>query len=538
MSSADHRMVGTPTTRDVCGCGAGAAPELVWKCKTCKKDVTFGGGELSEEASQRVEERLNQLIQPCSDTLKNLAVLLVRGESSAGAEGASQPTIAEYKDAQKAAVQALTQVFGAFFEDDIANLRKKQETERRHAERKHLMDELASTESEYVADLQTLLDVWMPAVTEGKFFDAKQEALIFNMIKQIMHLSMEFSAVFSDTASKPEDEQRLGEALMKKVPFLRLYVEQTSGLCNVTEIVNEAAKSRRFQAMQRTVSADPRVKGLDLMSFLIMPMQRLARYPLLIQSLLKCTEETHPDYQSLAQVLAELRKVVAQVNDLSKLRMSLSVFSQLQHRMTWSSKSVDFVLSGAMHLCNEDASWELCKRRNEHTVVMKGNHILMTSLLVVLMEKDQEKKKMHEKKMFFPQELEILPEDHDAPNVLKINVRRIRKEYIEDKKASFATRRMNRSCSVSSGTPGAPFPFLQSTSGPSKAPKYVLHVNCKDFLDMQSWIMRFKDMIDAAQPEPPPLYPWNPKARANGIRRTTTATRNLNTSHNTIPLVC
>jgi len=530
-----HSVAKNPSSPSVCSCGASEIhPELVWKCSKCQKDTKLASG-LPEDVCNRTEERLNKLMLLCGDSIKNMGALIIRGATSGTTEGVVEPTIEEYKEAQKAAVEALTKAFGSFFEEDIAILRKNQEQERRRKERKHLVDELANTEKDYRDDMQTILDVWIPAVSEGKFFDSRQESMVFNMIKQISHLSNEFSTVFSSIADKPEDEQKLGEALLNRVPFLRLYVEQTSSFDKVTEIVNEALKNRRFQEMQRNLASNPRVKGLDLLGFLVMPMQRLARYPLLIQSILKCTDESHPDYPSLVLVLQELRKVVAEINDLSKLRMSLPVFSRLQHVMTWTSKSVDFVLSGAVHLCSEDASWELRKYKSEHTVVMKGNFILLTSLLVVLIEKGSDKNKLHEKKMFFPQELEILPEDRDSPNTLKILVRRIRKEYVEDKKPAVATRRLNRSCSVSSSQPlGAFLPEPELVSN-KKTPKYVLCINCLDFLDMQSWIMRFKDFIDDALPRPSPLYPWNSKNRINGVRHTA-GTKRLGASASLVTL--
>jgi len=214
------------------------------------------------------------------------------------------------------------------------------------------------------------------------------------------------------------------------------------------------------------------------------------------------------------------------VNDLSKLRMSVSLFSSLQQTMVWSSRPVDLVLTGALIQCNEDANWELRRFRNEHSVVMKGNHLLLTNILVMLMENNSSDQKLHEKKMFYPQELELQPEDHDAPNVVKINVHRIQKEYAEERKAAIATRRMNRSLSVSLDSPAGLFP-LTTVDALKKTPKYVLYVNCKDFLEMQSWTTHFKDLIDSALPMPCPLYPLNTKTRTNGIRRTAGTQRTL-----------
>lgn len=42
-------------------------------------------------------------------------------------------------------------------------------------------------------------------------------------------------------------------------------------------------ESEDFRALGRRCQADPRTKGMPLSSFLIKPMQRITKYPLLIQ---------------------------------------------------------------------------------------------------------------------------------------------------------------------------------------------------------------------------------------------------------------
>jgi hypothetical protein len=52
----------------------------------------------------------------------------------------------------------------------------------------------------------------------------------------------------------------------------------------------------------------------DLKSVLIKPVQRILKYPLLLQELLKNTSETHPDKVTLQQAIHVMNEV-AQVNE-------------------------------------------------------------------------------------------------------------------------------------------------------------------------------------------------------------------------------
>ncbi len=49
----------------------------------------------------------------------------------------------------------------------------------------------------------------------------------------------------------------------------------------------------------------PESRKLDLDSLLIMPVQRIPRYKLLFEELLKHTDDTHPDYKDLVSCLGK-----------------------------------------------------------------------------------------------------------------------------------------------------------------------------------------------------------------------------------------
>lgn len=399
--SDETTSAATATEHCACACAVPAL-ELSLCCSACHHDL--------DPAS-----RIQTLVGPCRAALESMLQLLAEGtsgSSSDGSDGAKQGrvTVARYREVAQKAVKSLDAAFGAFFEPEIAAARAAEQQERRRVERAHLVRELASTEAEYHADMQTVLELWMPALEHGGFFEGgRQLSTIFLNVPQIVFLSNELAKALADAAAKPDAEQDVGAVLLRKVPFLRMYVEQCCGFAAVTELVNRAALSPRFAALQRQVAADPRAKGLDLLGFLIKPTQRLTRYPLLLQSIIKCTDPAHRDYPSLVKALDGVRKVLAEVNENSKLRTSLSLFARLQARMVWTSRPIDFVLTRALLICSEGAAWELRKYKNEQSVVLRGNHIIMTNMFTVLTEVNADSTKQHERKTLYPQELAILP---------------------------------------------------------------------------------------------------------------------------------
>jgi SH3 domain-containing guanine exchange factor len=58
----------------------------------------------------------------------------------------------------------------------------------------------------------------------------------------------------------------------------------------------------------------PECRNLQLLDFLITPLQRITRYPLLLQTLLSKTPIQHPEYEEIKGLLEKMKEVVALVN--------------------------------------------------------------------------------------------------------------------------------------------------------------------------------------------------------------------------------
>lgn len=74
-------------------------------------------------------------------------------------------------------------------------------------------------------------------------------------------------------------------------------------------------------------------QGLHLGALLILPIQRIPRYVLLLQDLLRHTESGHPDHADLVQALKDMRQVADYINEKKREAEALNLVVRIQERI-------------------------------------------------------------------------------------------------------------------------------------------------------------------------------------------------------------
>jgi hypothetical protein len=67
--------------------------------------------------------------------------------------------------------------------------------------------------------------------------------------------------------------------------------------------ITELEKRGLFAQFLEAALQRPECDGLDVLALLITPVQRILRYKLFLEDLIKCTPESHTDYKNLDLVL-------------------------------------------------------------------------------------------------------------------------------------------------------------------------------------------------------------------------------------------
>ena len=128
----------------------------------------------------------------------------------------------------------------------------------------------------------------------------------------------------------------MGALFKTFVPFLKMYTQYVNNHEGASRTLNEmiVKKRKKFVPFCETAGADPRCKGNALQSLLIMPVQRVPRYKLLLQELIKNFEEDHPDHATLLSAYADTDKVAAHINEALRRQQNQADLMSLQAQFT------------------------------------------------------------------------------------------------------------------------------------------------------------------------------------------------------------
>ncbi|XP_032209058.1 intersectin-2 isoform X4 [Mustela erminea] len=199
---------------------------------------------------------------------------------------------------------------------DLQSLDTMQPGERK---RQGYIHELIRTEERYVDDLQLVVEVFQKRMVESGFLTEGEMALIFVNWKELIMCNtklLKALRVRKKTGGEKMPVQTIGDILAAELSHMQAYIRFCSCQLNGAALLQQKTdEDTEFKEFLKKLASDPRCKGMPLSSFLLKPMQRITRYPLLIRSILENTLENHVDHSSLKLALERAEELCSQVNE-------------------------------------------------------------------------------------------------------------------------------------------------------------------------------------------------------------------------------
>ncbi len=197
-------------------------------------------------------------------------------------------------------------------------------TDEREKKRQEVISEIMYTERDFVKDLEYLRDFWMRPLRAANppqsspIPEHRREKFIrtvFSNCLEILAVNSKFAESLSARQRENPVVKNIGDIFLQWVPrfdpFIKYGANQMYG-----KFEFEKEKSQN-QAFSRFVDETERMKEsrkLELNGYLTKPTTRLARYPLLLDNVLKYTKDDDPDKQDIPVAIALIKDFLTRVN--------------------------------------------------------------------------------------------------------------------------------------------------------------------------------------------------------------------------------
>ncbi|XP_077588195.1 rho guanine nucleotide exchange factor TIAM2 [Stigmatopora nigra] len=271
-----------------------------------------------------------------------------------------------------------------------------------------VIQELVDTEKSYVKDLSCLFEIYLKPLQNETFLTLDEMESLFGSLPEML----DFQKVFLQTleeriASSPDFSTLETPSQFKKLLFslggsflyyadhFKLY----SGFCanhiKVQKVLERAKTDRAFKEFLDARNPTKQHSS-TLESYLIKPVQRVLKYPLLLRELVSLTDANSEEHFHLTEALRAMEKVASHINEMQKIYEDYgAVFDQLVTERSGHDREVteismgEFLLHSTAVWLNPHPSLGRMRKDPEMTVF-----VFKKAVILVYRENNKLKKKM------------------------------------------------------------------------------------------------------------------------------------------------
>ncbi|KAJ3049574.1 Pleckstrin y domain-containing G member 1 [Rhizophlyctis rosea] len=198
--------------------------------------------------------------------------------------------------------------------------------DRKLVKRVHVMRELRDSERLYVADLRTLVESCFDRLNAASWLPSEKRFMLMRNANELYKFQQEFLTELEEALAKVssvleslapvgqiETPIPVAEVFLKMREKFNVYKDYCTQHDGAIKILTEYEKRPEMISFLQEFRGTAHTK-LDLKDYLIKPVQRLCRYPLLLQELIKNTEPDAADYVDLLSAYSVMQEVVVDID--------------------------------------------------------------------------------------------------------------------------------------------------------------------------------------------------------------------------------
>uniref|UniRef100_A0A8C7U2P2 Phosphatidylinositol 3,4,5-trisphosphate-dependent Rac exchanger 1 protein n=1 Tax=Oncorhynchus mykiss TaxID=8022 RepID=A0A8C7U2P2_ONCMY len=200
-----------------------------------------------------------------------------------------------------------------------------------------VLNEILNTERDYVRVLLFLQSAFLHRIRqtaeEQQCLSPEHVKILFSNIESILDVHREvLSAVEASLHPEPQPGHSLGQVFLQFKGRFSVYGEYCSNHEKALRLLMELNKIPEIRTflLHCMLLGGKKSTDIPLEGYLLSPIQRICKYPLLLKELLKRTPKKHADYPAVEEALQAMKAVCSNINETKRQMEKLEALEQLQ----------------------------------------------------------------------------------------------------------------------------------------------------------------------------------------------------------------
>lgn len=224
-------------------------------------------------------------------------------------------------------------------------------TDDREKKRQEVISEIMYTERDFVKDLEYLRDFWMRPLrainttVPSPIPEHRREKFVrtvFTNCLEVLAVNSKFAESLSARQKENAVVRNIGDVFLQYVPKFDPFIKYGAGqMRGKYEFEREKGQNPAFARFVDETERLKESRKLELNGYLTKPTTRLARYPLLLDNVLKYTKDDNPDKHDIPVAIALIKDFLSRVNAESGKAENHFNLLQLNTNLKWNAG--DFV---------------------------------------------------------------------------------------------------------------------------------------------------------------------------------------------------
>ncbi|XP_029007892.1 rho guanine nucleotide exchange factor 19 isoform X2 [Betta splendens] len=255
------------------------------------------------------------------------------------------------------------------------------------------MFEVISSEASYLKSLEVAVNHFYASKALEQTLSHREHHILFSNIRRVMAASEKFFVDLEMHLGERVLMSQVGDIVLRHCPeFHALYVPYVTNMMYQEALLNQLLhQNRHFACLLKKLEHDPVCQRQSLKSFLVLPFQRVTRIKLLLENILKLTDQDSDARSSLEKAIRAVHEIVTDCDNKVRQMKQIEELVCLKALLDFDKvKSIPLVVSRRFLVHQGPMRQKMVGSTSNSKMSFTNIYLhLFNDLLIISLKKDQ-----------------------------------------------------------------------------------------------------------------------------------------------------